>query len=278
MHIRRIASAIAACTLAATVSAHEFWLRPSDFNPQPGAIVGLHLELGDFDAGERYTRNPAHVREFVAFAPGDDAAHPIPGRPGSDPAGMVRVNSPGLYLAGYLSNPTTATIEAAIFNPYLEEKGLRHVITRRADTALTGAPATERFSRAAKTIFAVGDPRATDASGFDRRIGFPVELVPEANPLTLAPDQALPILLLVDGEPTADAQVTAWPAARPEDRITLRTDQHGRVSFALPADGAWLIETVHMTELANDPEAQWASIWASLTFELPARATPVTGE
>ena len=42
-----------------------------------------------------------------------------------------------------------------------------------------------------------------------------------------------------------------------------------RVSFAFAKPGAWLVKSVHMVPAPAKSGADWESLWASLTFELP---------
>ena len=56
----------------------------------------------------------------------------------------------------------------------------------------------------------------------------------------------------------------------PSEKLSARTDNDGRVRFRLPADGMWLVKAVHMIPAPAGANAEWASFWASLTFELPA--------
>jgi hypothetical protein len=37
----------------------------------------------------------------------------------------------------------------------------------------------------------------------------------------------------------------------------------------LSKSGAWLVKAVHMVPARADAGADWESVWASLTFELP---------
>jgi hypothetical protein len=50
------------------------------------------------------------------------------------------------------------------------------------------------------------------------------------------------------------------------------------VSFKLPQDGMWLVKAVHMIEAPAGSGAQWASFWASLTFELSRPVVPHAGK
>jgi hypothetical protein len=48
------------------------------------------------------------------------------------------------------------------------------------------------------------------------------------------------------------------------------------VSLPLDAAGTWLVKAVHMTRTPAGSEADWESLWAPLTFEVPEKAR--TGE
>jgi hypothetical protein len=51
--------------------------------------------------------------------------------------------------------------------------------------------------------------------------------------------------------------------------LTAHSDAQGAFSFALPRPGVWLIKSVHMVRASFFSEADWYSLWASLTFETP---------
>ena len=71
------------------------------------------------------------------------------------------------------------------------------------------------------------------------------------------------------GEPLAGALVVALNRDAPEMRLSARTDAQGRVSLALGKPGAWLVKAVHMVPAPPDSGADWESLWASLSFEVP---------
>ena len=60
----------------------------------------------------------------------------------------------------------------------------------------------------------------------------------------------------------------------PSVKLALRTGKDGRVRFRLPRGGMWLIKAVHMIPAPPASNADWESLWASLTFELPAAPAP----
>jgi hypothetical protein len=99
--------------LTAPAAAHEFWIESVDFAPVTGHSVGIRLFVGDgCDNGRPYARNPQHLKAFSSEAVG---RRPIAGLPGSEPAGQLVSEAPGLVLVGYESRATTITLEADRF-------------------------------------------------------------------------------------------------------------------------------------------------------------------
>ena len=102
----------------------------------------------------------------------------------------------------------------------------------------------------------------------DRALGFTLELVAERNPYTLRSDRDLPVRLTYEDRPLAGALVVAMNRLNPAEKLSARTDKEGRVRFKLRPGGIWLIKAVHMVPAPAGTHADWASYWASLTFEL----------
>ena len=50
-------------------------------------------------------------------------------------------------------------------------------------------------------------------------------------------------------------------------RIRIRSDKSGRVTLNLPKNGVWMIKSVQMVPAPAGTDADWESMWASLTFE-----------
>jgi uncharacterized GH25 family protein len=244
--------------------AHDMWIVPTTFSPATGQVVGVRFFVGQDMIGDPLPRDPALVNQFVV----DDAAgrKPVYGRDGADPAGMMRVAMPGLFVIGYRSNPSAIQLPAATFNQYLKDEGLDAVAAVRSRRNETGAPAHEQFSRCAKSLVLSGS--ASEAQ-HDRQLGFTLELVAERNPYALRGGEDLPVRLTYENRPLAGALVVAMNRRNPSAKLAARSDKDGRVRFRLPSGGMWLIKAVHMIPAPSGANAEWASFWASLTFELP---------
>lgn len=260
---------LTASVLSCTPSfAHDFWIEPTTFAPQPGQIVGVRLRVGQDLLGDPVARDPELVNQFVF----EDAAgrKPLVGRNGADPAGYLRVEGNGLLVIGYSSNPSAIEMEAAKFNQYLKDEGLDAVAALRASRKQTGNPAHEIFSRCAKSLALSGSPNQSQG---DRRLGFTLELVAERNPYALGAGEDLPVRLTYENRPMAGALVVAINRLNPSEKQSARTGADGRVRFRLRQGGLWLIKAVHMVPAPAGAKAEWASYWASLTFELPNAIT-----
>lgn len=254
--------AAAAGLLAATAQAHDFWIEPSSFTPSPGQLLGVRFRVGERLAGEPVVRPAAGFHQFSIDRGLQRQA--VGGRAGSDPAGLLRVAGSGLQVIVYHGQPIAIELPADKFTPYLKEEGLEAVIEHRRAAGRSDAPGRERYARSAKALLQVGD--ADDST--DRAQGLPLELVAERNPYRLRIGDELPVQLLHRQQPLAGALVVAMNKLRPSEAQAQRSDDQGRVRFRLDGPGMWLIKAVHMVESAEPAEADWDSLWASLTFEL----------
>jgi uncharacterized GH25 family protein len=244
--------------------AHDFWIEPSSFRPAAGSELAVSLRVGEHFRGEPVPRFDPRIVKFVLSSAAGDT--PIGGFPGMDPAGLVRVSSPGLALIGYRSQRSSITLEPEKFEKYLADEGLDHVLEIRKKRGEQGKPGNEVYSRCAKSLVAVN---GTGESGFDRILGLTLEIVAESNPLKLRAGETMRVRVLHEGKPLAGALVKAIALEDPDNTLSARSEKDGRVSLRLARRGAWLIEAVHMVPAPTETGADWESLWASLTFELP---------
>ena len=262
---RAILVLVSVLTASASLSAHDFWIEPTGFMADVGRVVGVKLRVGQDFHGDPVPRSDASIGDFVVV----DAAgrREIVGRDGADPAGLLRVTSPGLMVIGYHSRPSPVTLPADKFTDYLKEEGRDAVIAARAKTLGSQRDGREIFSRAAKSLVRSGE--MTAASG-DRVLGFPIELVAERNPYQMRSGDQLSVRLTYKDAPLAGALIVAFNQRHPFLKKRVRSDQNGRATFTIDEPGPWLVKAVHMVPAPTGSNADWESFWASLTFEIGA--------
>ncbi len=261
---RRLSLAVAAIVLSGSLLfAHDMWIEPATFSPAPGQMVGVRLRVGQDLVGDPLPRDASLINQFVF----EDATgrKPVVGRDGADPAGFLRVASPGLLVIGYRSTPSTIELAAEKFNQYLKEEGLDAVVALRARRNETRFRAHELFSRCAKSLVLSGSP--SQAQG-DHLLGFTLELLSERNPYAIRAGEALSFRLTYENRPLAGTLVVAMNRLNPSEKQAARTDNAGRVRFRLRPGGMWMVKAVHMVPAPAGSHAEWESFWASLTFEL----------
>jgi len=256
--LRRMPAVLMFLATAPIAAAHDFWLEPSSFRPPLGQKLELELIVGERFSGDRVLRDGTRILSFVATGATAEkgAQEKILGFDGKTPAGIFRPKAPGLLLVGYQSNGTAIEIEAPKFESYLREEGLDGAAAERQRRGENASKGREVYARWA---------------GWDRVLGFPIEIVPEQNPCTLPKDAELPVRVLFQGKPLANALVGCMPKQDPTQEVRLRTDAEGRVRFAPKLGGAHLLRAVHMVRAPERADHDWESQWASLTFEAPAR-------
>ena len=262
---RRAAAVAAALALAGSAaSAHDFWIEPSTYRPAPGSRVSVSLRVGQDFRGEPVPRNPPAIERFALVTAAGEAA--IDGLPGSDPAGETAVPSPGLAWIVYRSRRSPVALEAEKFEKYLAEEGLEAVSEARRKRGESARPVREVFSRSVKSLLLAGDaPVSAEEAG--RAAGLTLEILLREDPRRAVPGK-LPVRLLSDGRPLSGALVAALQAS-PPFRVAARTDARGDAALPLPRKGVWLVKAVRMTPAPPGVDADWESVWTSLSFEVP---------
>lgn len=247
--------------------AHDFWIQPSSFRPQPGSRVSLDLRVGTHFQGEAVARNPERIERFFARV-ADAADLPIAGVDGRAPAGYWSPATAGLTWIGYHSRPSSLELAAGKFESYLAEEGLERVIELRKLRGESQSPGRERYSRCAKSLIQVGGSESKESRAHEIKLGFPLEIFPEQNPYALRVGDAFTVRLYNLDQPLEGALVGCMAQSDPKAEVRVRTDAEGRARFTLAQNGVWLVRAVHMVRVPAGEVADWDSLWASLTFEL----------
>jgi uncharacterized GH25 family protein len=251
--------------IPATATAHDFWIEPARFRAALDAPIDLVLRVGEDFNGTSQPYIPDWFTDYRVVGPTEQ--QPVAAIIGDDPAGRIMATVPGTHVVGYHSTRAFVEMAPEKFNNYLHAEGLEHIIALRTERGESEMAAREYYSRCAKSLVHIGSNSPRDE--LETKLGYTLELLPERNPYSLRPGDALPMLLQYESAPIADILVIAFTSDAPDERWSARTGSDGRVNLRLDRPGIWLVKAVHLIPTrAGESGAEWESFWASLTFEL----------
>lgn len=262
MRASRVHAVLVGALLSASAAAHEFWVMPSDFSPEPGTAVRVTLEHGERFLGDPVPRDEGTIRSFVIEHGG--VKTDVIGRDGSATS-LARPSADGLHTIVYHTIPMPHELHANDFDAYVREEGLPHIADERARRGESGEAGVETYTRCAKSLIAVGEVSGER----DAPVGLPLEIVLETPMGELDQVEQIGARVTFDREPLPGLRVVVVRQDDPTNLIELRTDDDGRIAWDAGERGVWMVTTIHMVRAPEDAEEDWRSYWASLTFESP---------
>lgn len=243
---------------------NEFWIMPNKFLYDSGETVRVRFLTGnDFD-GKNWdgNRSSIHSLFFYWSDVNDSVNQHLSTLPGDSL--NISVIDEGTALLAFHSKPGTREMKPTDFEHYLAENRLTHVIDQRKANNNTTKTGKEIYQRCAKTIFQVGSKKDKT---FTKKTGLPIDIIPGDNPYSLVKDGDFKVKIYFKGKPLQHAAVRIWH--RLNEKITihnLETDDDGEVTFFISALGEWMVSTVVMEPLKNNPKADWQTYHGSLTW------------
>ena len=262
------------CSWASFIEAHDFWLQPSEYWIEPDTLDSMTLQVGHGPFRQRSPIPLRRITRFQAIAPNGmavDVHRRLRLGQGAED-GDFRLNDPGTYVLVLQTDDGAQTHLPAIrFNDYLKVEGLTPALEQRARLQRMDADGSERYSRCAKSIVQVGQPRAGLQGQVDKPVGLPLEIVPEANPYGTKRPATFPVRVLYAGHALAGALVKLTNLANDASPFEVRlTDRDGRASFTMPNAGAWLLNVIWTKPLPRSEETDFETVFSSLSFGFPS--------
>ncbi|MFN4130710.1 MAG: DUF4198 domain-containing protein [Paracoccaceae bacterium] len=253
---------------AGFAKAHEFWVSPDEYLITAEDQIQARLRVGVQMKGAVLSYLPNDISRFEVIE--RDVVRPVTGRMGDNPALAMEPLGDGLVIVVHETRDTRlAYKDFNVFANFVTHKDAAWALDAHATRGLPQTDFAESYRRHAKSLIAVGD-----GAGSDRVVGMKIELVAEANPYTDDLSDGLPLRVLLDGAPRANAQVELF-ATHPDGEVSVslhRTDSAGRVVVPVERGVEYLADSVALTALENDDVnvgPVWHSDWASLTFQVP---------
>ncbi|HVQ39992.1 MAG TPA: DUF4198 domain-containing protein [Pyrinomonadaceae bacterium] len=257
--------------LAAAVSTRAVYLELDSYFLRPHSLATVSLRNQYFIRSDGFVTRD-RIRDVSLFGPN------LPGSVSDSVAWRdegkttmleVKTSGPGTYLVGIATKPRDTDLSAAEFNDYLHNDGLPDTLADRRRKHELHKDVRERYSKNERAVFQVGDQLSDD---YKRPLGYPVEIIPQENPYSLKVGDTITVICTLNGRPLVNQFVQGgWESRDGHQHLVRgRTGPDGKVSFKLAGAGKWYLQMIHMTRLA-DPELDYESKWANLTFEVQSR-------
>jgi len=269
-YLQKILLFVLGLSISPWVIAHEFWLAPLRFEVASGENIQAHIKVGQKLQGETYAFFPNNFERFDLTVA--NSTQPLRMRFAQSPAVDEPTTQAGLHILSYQSKPAKLKYESPEkFESFLKNEGIEWVLEAHQKRGLPALDFVELYKRYAKSLIKVGD-----GAGQDQAMGLAFEWVVKTNPYTTKPLSAVQAQLLYLDKPFANAYVVVFKQAQGKvEKQTYRTDAQGLVSIPVGQGGMFLVNAVHMIEPTpkhvGDLPADWLSLWASTTYQLPER-------
>ncbi|UWQ55649.1 DUF4198 domain-containing protein [Leisingera caerulea] len=252
---------------AMPVLSHEFWIEPEKYQEVSGAPVVARLHNGQAFNGAEQPYLDHRIARFDVMQGG--AAAPYKGRMGDMPAFSAEMAQDGLAVLIHQTQPQTLTYDTwEDFQAFIDHKAFGDIRTRHQDRGLPDAGFSEQYTRYAKSLVAIGDGRGSDAA-----TGLETEIIALANPYTDSLAEGLPVRVLYQGKPRPQAQVEVFAKA-PDGSVavtTRLTDAKGETVVVVTPGHSYLLDAVVLRPAPDGEDYVWESLWAALTFAVPAQ-------
>lgn len=270
--MNKFVMAAALSLVTGTAAAHDFWLQPLAWQAIPGQPLPFMIEVGHGSFREHWGADSSHLLVLNDLANGGTVNIKPLFTPGGATPHIKRVfRREGLHIVSLVSTNTLSDLPSIRFNDYIKVEGLTPAIDARTRAGIMNSDGREFYSRRAKALIQVGQPKRGDDSIATHPIGLTLEIVPLKNPYSLSPDHILPVQVLYEGRPLSGALVKLTSLEFDEKPLrTARTDANGRASFPVPQVGSWLVNVIWTKPIASR-DADFQTTFSSLTFGYPAR-------
>lgn len=187
---------------------HDLYIKMETYFLQPNQEAVLSLYNGTFETSENIiTRN--RMLDASIIAQGKRVA--LDSAQWKDKDSTItqltfNTGNTGTYLAGVSTKARNIALTAEKFNSYLEHDGVLDMLEQRTKDDLLDQDAIESYEKHVKAIYQVGDTKTDD---WNAVLGYPIEIVPRANPYEKYEGEKLEVQVLLDGKPLSNQLVYA---------------------------------------------------------------------
>jgi uncharacterized GH25 family protein len=251
-------------TATLVLAANEFWLQPEKFKCKRGETINIRFRVGKNFVGDNWKGNSSRINSLNLYLNDvkDDLTEQLSKQTGDSL--QIAMFDEGTAMITFNSRNTFVEMKSENFNKYLKEDGLNNAITDRQRNNENDEAGREFYQRSVKTLIQVG--KKTNNT-YKQSTELPLDIIPQSNPYLLQNNQPLTARVVFNKKPLVNYDIRVWHRNRNiTQKQYLKTNVKGEVKFKVNTTGKWMISTVKMIALENNPRAEWQSYWGSLTW------------
>lgn len=235
-----------------------------------GSDVVAELRVGQKFSGASQAYLPHQFRRFDYGTDGQIA--PLTGRLGDRPAARIETSTEGLVVLIHETTDLKITwSEFEEFEKFLKHKDAEWVLEAHQAEGLPQVNVAEAYSRYAKSLVAVGK-----GAGSDFETGLETEIVALENPYSDDMTDGIDVRVFYQRKPRAREQIEVFEKSG-DGGVSVsvyRTDDNGIATIPVKPGHQYMLDSVVLRkpsqELASSRNVTWESLWANLTFAVPA--------
>ena len=264
MPIKKLLFTILLLSFLPSLFAHEFWLNPGKFIYKRTDKINIRFLVGENFDGENWNGSNEKIRSLKIYYGGvvDDLS-PVLTNAAGDSIEYTMIDE-GTNLIAYQGTNSFIELEPEKFEAYLKEDGLTNALEYRNEHNEKGCNGREFYQRCAKTLIQVGNVKDQT---FKTPTFLPIDIIPLSNPYSLKDKEVFRARIFYKSSPLSNTLVKIWQRVNGKtEKKELTTDATGEIAFRVATEGKWMISTVKMERLNDNPVADWQSFWGSLTW------------
>lgn len=264
-------SVLSVLVLCFPANAHEFWIEPTSYQVDEGDTVIADLKNGEEFEGVSLAWFDRNFTRFDMIV--GNETRPVTARLGDTPAMNTVAWSDGLMIIVHETTPASLTYsDWAKFMRFAAHKDFPNAENDHTANGWSKESFRESYTRHVKALVAVGA-----GSGQDRLQGLETEIIALTNPYDTEFDGQMRVKVTYQGTPRANAQVEVFEkTSQGSVNITLyRTNEDGLATVPVTPGNSYLFDAVVLRPNAqagtSDNAPVWETLWAALTFAVPAQ-------
>jgi uncharacterized GH25 family protein len=246
------------------VIAHETWLLPESFDPEAGASATLLMTSGMAFPALDSGISPVRIKEAVLSQNGERSLL-VPAGGRVNALELSAAPKAGTACAWVVLNPRILEIKADAVAHYLEEIGAGDAVWTAWEAQPEPRQWRESYSKLARTYLRGAGESGGEACWTDKSIGR-FEILPLADPTSLAAGDTLQLQLLFDDEPLA-RQAVGLVRAGDAPNALAHSNAEGILTLSFASAGQYMIYATNLRAVAGDG-FNWQSDFTTLTLQV----------